>query len=100
MIFGIAVSAALFLLLLQMVLYAIATVSSRRAADAAAIIGSRDGLMSRQMRAQEAAESRVPGFLDVQVTDHGDGTFTAKVRVPQIVPLGDLSITQSGSYTD
>lgn len=100
MIFGIAVSAALFLLLLQMALYAVATVSSRRAADAAAIIGTRDGLMSRQMRAQEAAESRVPGFLDVQVRDHGDGTFTAEVWVPQIVPLGDLSITQSGSYTD
>jgi pilus assembly protein CpaE len=100
MIFGIAVSAALFLLLVQMMLYAIATVSSRRAADAAAIIGSRDGLMPREMRAQEAAESRVPGFLDVQVTDHGDGTFSAEVRVPQIVPLGDLSITQNGSYTD
>jgi pilus assembly protein CpaE len=100
MVFGIAVAAALFLLLLQIMLYAIATVSSRRAADAAAIIGARDGLVPRQVRAQEAAESRVPGFLDVQVTDHADGTFSATVKVPQIVPLGDLSITQSGSYTD
>lgn len=100
MIFGIAVSAALFLLLLQVALYAMATVSSRRAADAAAITGNRDGLQPRSVRAQEAAESRVPGFMDVKVEDNGDGTFSATVEVPQIVPLGDLSITQDGTYTD
>lgn len=102
-VFGIVVSMALLLVMIQVGLYALATVSSRRAADAAAIAGNRNkdvSAASRQARAQQAAESRVPGFLDVTVTERSNGTFAATVKVPQIVPLGDLSITQTGRYTD
>lgn len=100
LVFGLVVAAVLLVLLMQIVLYAIATVSSRRAADAAAQIGSRTGREPRIVRAQEAAESRVPGFLSVHVSDRGNGTFAATVHVPQIFPLGDLSVTQTGRYTD
>ncbi|MFT4288476.1 AAA family ATPase [Nocardioides sp.] len=100
-VFGIVISMALLLVMLQVGLYALATVSSRRAADAAAIIGSRnDDGPTRLARAQQAAKDRVPGFLRVEVEEHGDDTFAATVKVPQIVPFGDISITQTGRYTN
>lgn len=99
-VFGVVVAMVLLLTMIQIGLYAVATVSSRRAADAAAVTGNREGLLPRIQRAQEAAESRIPGFLDVTVEERADNTFAATVRVPQVIPLGDLSITQTGRYTD
>ncbi len=102
LVFGIVVSAVLLLLLIQVGLYAMATVSSRRAADAAAITGNRAGVVDRQQRAEEAARSRVPGFMEVvDVTDEGGGTWSATVDVPDLIfPIGADAITQTGTYTD
>jgi len=103
---GVVAAVLIFLALLQLTMYAMATVSSRRAADAAAIVGSRSaaGDLGRQQRMEEAARSRVPGFLDVTVrTVPGDSdAATATVRVPRVVPFDEdlLTITQTGRYTD
>lgn len=102
LVFGIVVSAVLLLLLIQVGLYAMATVSSRRAADAAAITGNRAESFDRQQRAEEAARSRVPGFMEVvDVADEGGGTWSATVDVPDLIfPIGADTITQTGTYTD
>ncbi|WP_148571115.1 AAA family ATPase [Nocardioides caldifontis] len=94
---GIVAAMLIFLVLMQTALYAIATVSSRRAADAAAIVGSRGGSNSEALR---AAEQRTPGMYRVHVKRHSDEKWEARLEVPSLVPFLDQDISATAAATD
>jgi len=89
-----------FLFLLQTTLWAMATVSSRRAADAAAISGSRAEVGNVAV-AQAAAEERTPGIYDVRVVALSEDTYEAQLTVPQLLPFfDDLTVSATGTSSD
>ncbi len=94
---GIVVAMVIFLILVQTALYAIATVSSRRAADAAAIVGSRGG---SQAEALAAADQRTPDLFRVHVTRFSDQEWEARLEVPSLLPFLDQDISATGAATD
>ena len=94
---GIVAAVLIFLVLMQTALYAIATVTSRRAADAAAIVGSRGGSNSEAL---EAAEQRTPAMYRVHVKKHSDEKWEARLEVPSLVPFLDQDISATAAATD
>jgi pilus assembly protein CpaE len=94
---GIVVAMLIFLILMQTALYAIATVSSRRAADAAALVGSRGGTTAEALH---AAEERTPGMFTVHVKRHTDEKWEARLEVPSLVPFLDQDISATGAAAD
>lgn len=95
---GLTVAVLIFLILAQTALFAIAAVSSRRAADAAALAGTRsDGDMSL---AQDAAEDTTPEMFPVSVSRVDDTTYRASLGVPVLLPFLERDISATGSATD
>ncbi|WP_109510114.1 AAA family ATPase [Nocardioides speluncae] len=94
---GIVVAMLIAVFLIQTALLAIATVSSRRAADEAARIGTRGGTLSE---AQQAAKDATPFFYDVDVSQVDDDTYQARLTAPVIVPWVDHEVTAQGSASD
>lgn len=94
---GIVVAMLIAVFLIQTALLAIATVSSRRAADEAARMGTRGGTLSE---AQQAAEDATPFFYDVDVSQVDDDTYQARLTAPVIVPWVDHEVTAQGSASD
>ncbi len=94
---GLAVAMVIFLVLMQTALFAIGAVSARRAADAAALVGSRGGDLSS---AQSAAQSRVPGMFGVDVRTNDGRRYEARLDVPTLLPFLEQDITATGSATD
>lgn len=94
---GLAVAMVIFLVLMQTALFAIGAVSARRAADAAALVGSRGGDLAE---ARSAAAQRIPGMFDVDVRTADGRRYEARLDVPTLLPFLEQDITATGSATD
>lgn len=94
---GLAVAMVIFLVLMQTALFAIGAVSARRAADAAALVGSRGGDL---VEAQSAAEGRIPSMFGVAVRTRDGREYEAQLDVPTLLPFLEQDITATGSATD
>lgn len=94
---GLAVAMVIFLVLMQTALFAIGAVSARRAADAAALVGSRGGDLAE---ARSAAEQRIPGMFGVDVRTADGRRYEARLDVPTLLPFLEQDITATGSATD
>ncbi len=94
---GLAVAMVIFLVLMQTALFAIGAVSARRAADAAALVGSRGGDLAE---VQNAAEQRIPGMFGVDVRTNDGRRYEARLDVPTLLPFLKQDITATGSATD
>ncbi len=94
---GIVVALLIFLILMQTALYAMATVSSRRAADAAALVGSRGGTTAEALA---AADNRTPDMFRVHVRHDGSERWEARLEVPSLLPFLNRDITSTGTATD
>lgn len=91
---GIVVAMLIGVFLIQTALLAIATVSSRRAADEAARMVTRGGDIGD---ARKAAEDSTPGFYEVETNCDPDGSCQVQLTAPLIVPWVDRKITARGS---
>jgi pilus assembly protein CpaE len=94
---GLAVAMVIFLVLMQTALFAIGAVSARRAADAAALVGSRGGTVSE---ARQAAEDRTPPMYRVAVRTSDGREYEARLAVPTLLPFLERGMTATGSATD
>jgi len=94
---GLSVAMVIFLVLMQTALFAIGAVSARRAADAAALVGSRGGTISE---AENAAEDRTPPMFGVSVRSNDGRRYEARLDVPTLLPFLAQDITATGSATD
>lgn len=94
---GLAVAMVIFLVLLQTALFAIGAVSARRAADAAALVGSRGGDLSA---AEAAADDTTPPMFGVQVRTNDGREYEARLDVPVLLPFLKQDMTATGSATD
>lgn len=94
---GLAVAMVIFLVLLQTALFAIGAVSARRAADAAALVGSRGGDLAK---AETAAQDTTPPMFDVAVRSQDGRKYEARLDVPVLLPFLQQDMTATGSATD
>lgn len=91
---GIVVAMLIAVFLIQTALLAIATVSSRRAADEAARMVTRGGDIED---ARKAASDSTPGFYEVETNCDPDGSCQVQLTAPLIVPWVDRKVTAKGS---
>jgi hypothetical protein len=98
-IVGLAVALGIFLVLMQTALMAMGTVASKRAADAAALVGSRGG---SQAEAEEAARGKTPPFFDVEVSPVAGGSseYRATLLVPSVVPFINRPLTSTAAAAE
>lgn len=91
---GMAVAMIILLVLLQTTMMALGTVVGRRAADQAALVGSRGGSAAD---AQAAARRRSPDIYRVDTRRISANRYQAIVRSPSIVPWLNRSVTATGT---
>jgi hypothetical protein len=89
-----AVAMIILLVLLQTTMMALGTVVGRRAADQAALVGSRGGSAAD---AQAAARRRSPDIYRVQTRRISANRYQAIVRSPSIVPWLNRPVTATGT---
>jgi pilus assembly protein CpaE len=96
---GLAVALGIFLVLMQTALMAMGTVASKRAADAAALVGSRGG---SQAEAAEAARGKTPPFFDVEVSPVAgrSSEYRATLLVPSVVPFINRPLTSTAAAAE
>jgi hypothetical protein len=91
---GLAVAMIILLVLLQTAMMALGTVVGRRAADEAALVGSRGGSAAE---AQAAARHRSPDMYRVNTVRLSANRYKATVYPPSIVPWLNRPVTATGS---
>jgi pilus assembly protein CpaE len=91
---GLAVAVIILLVLVQTAMMALGTVVGRRAADQAALIGSRGG---SDAAAEAAARHRSPDIYQVDTRRLSQNRFEATVYSPSIVPWINRPTTATGT---
>jgi pilus assembly protein CpaE len=91
---GLTVAVIILLVLVQTAMMALGTVVGRRAADQAALIGSRGG---SDAAAQAAARHRSPDIYRVDTRRLSENRFKATVYSPSIVPWINRPTTATGT---
>jgi pilus assembly protein CpaE len=91
---GLAVAMIILLVLIQTAMMALGTVVGRRAADQAALVGSRGGTAGQ---AQAAAQHRSPDIYTVRTRRISENRYQAVVYSPSIVPWINRPITATGT---
>jgi pilus assembly protein CpaE len=91
---GMVVAMIILLVLIQTTMMALGTVVGRRAADQAALVGSRGGTAAD---AQAAARRRSPDIYRVETRRISANRYQATVRSPSIVPWLNRPVTATGT---
>ncbi len=93
-VIGLTVAVIILLVLVQTAMMALGTVVGRRAADQAALVGSRGG---SDAAAQAAARHRSPDIYRVDTRRLSQNRFKATVYAPSIVPWINRPTTATGT---